>query len=153
MDTERLRPAQVAEREPGAVGPASATSARKPELWIPLGLMAIVGTLGYNFQSVLPLLARFTFDGGPSTYAVLVAAMGLGAIVGALINGARGSVTPMLLVGAATLFGVLSLVAAGAPTLALEVVALAPLGAATVTLAASINSSLQLASSRACAAG
>ena len=55
--------------------------------------MAIVGTLGYNFQSVLPLLARFTFDGGPSTYAVLVAAMGLGAIIGALVNGARGSVT------------------------------------------------------------
>ena len=77
--------------------------------------MAIVGTLGYNFQAVLPLLARFTFDGGASTYAVLVAAMGLGAIVGALINGARGSVTPTLLVGAALVFGVLSLLAAGAP--------------------------------------
>ena len=36
--------------------------------------------------------------------------------------------------------------AAGAPTLALEVAALAPLGAASVMLAASINSSLQLAS-------
>jgi MFS family permease len=108
--------------------------------------MAIVGTLGYNFQAVLPLLARFTFHGGPSTYAVLVAAMGLGAIVGALINGARASVTPALLVGAAIVFGVLSLLAAGAPTLALEVAALAPLGAATVTLAASVNSSLQLAS-------
>jgi MFS family permease len=108
--------------------------------------MAIVGTLGYNFQAVLPLLARFTFHGGATTYAVLVAAMGLGAIVGALINGARASVTPMLLVGAAFVFGVLSLLAAGAPTLALEIAALAPLGAATVTLAASINSSLQLAS-------
>ncbi|HMA27487.1 MAG: MFS transporter, partial [Solirubrobacterales bacterium] len=83
---------------------------------------------------------------GPGTYAVLVAAMGLGAIVGALINGARGSVTPMLLVSAALVFGVLSLLAAGAPSLALEVVTLAPLGAATVTLAASVNSSLQLAS-------
>jgi MFS family permease len=108
--------------------------------------MAIVGTLGYNFQVVLPLLARFTFGGGPSTYAALVAAMGLGAIVGALINGARAKVTPFLLVAAALVFGVLSLLAAGAPTLALEIVALAPLGAATVTLAANINSSLQLAS-------
>src|SRR3954453_17183813 len=72
--------------------------------------------------------------------------MGIGAIIGALINGARESVTPMLLVGAAVVFGVLSLLAAGAPTLALEVAALVPLGAATVTLAASVNSSLQLAS-------
>jgi MFS family permease len=146
MDTERLRPAEVAAPESGAVRAGLRYVRGAPELWIPLGLMAIVGTLGYNFQAVLPLLARFTFDGGPSTYAALVAAMGVGAIVGALVNGARGSVTPMLLVGAAFLFGVLSLLAAGAPTLALEMVALAPLGAATVTLAASVNSSLQLAS-------
>jgi MFS family permease len=146
MDTERLQPSKVAEREPGAVRAGLRYVRRDPELWIPLALMGIVGTLGYNFQAVLPLLARFTFHGGPDTYAVLVAAMGLGAIVGALINGARGSVTPMLLVGAALVFGVVSLLAAGAPTLALEIAALAPLGAATVTLAASINSSLQLAS-------
>jgi MFS family permease len=146
MDTEKLRPSKIAEREPGAVREGLRYVRREPELWIPLGLMAIVGTLGYNFQSVLPLLARFTFHGGPSTYAVLVAAMGLGAIIGALINGARGSVTPMLLIGAALVFGLLSLLAAGAPTLTLEILALAPLGAATVTLAASVNSSLQLAS-------
>jgi MFS family permease len=146
MDTERLRPAEMATREPGAVRAGLRYVRRSPELWIPLGLMAIVGTLGYNFQSVLPLLADFTFHGGPSTYAALVAAMGVGAIVGGLINGARDSVTPMLLVGAAIVFGILSLLAAGAPTLALEIAALVPLGAATVTLAASVNSSLQLAS-------
>jgi MFS family permease len=146
LDTELLRPAEMATRERGAVRAGLRYVRRSPELWIPLGLMAIVGTLGYNFQAVLPLLADFTFHGGPSTYAALVAAMGLGAIVGALINGARESVTPALLVGAAIVFGLLSLLAAGAPTLALEVAALAPLGAATVTLAASVNSSLQLAS-------
>jgi MFS family permease len=146
MDTEKLRPAETVAREPGAVRAGLRYVRRDPELWIPLSLMAIVGTLGYNFQAVLPLLARFTFHGGPSTYAVLVAAMGLGAIVGALINGARGSVTPMLLVGASLVFGIVALFAAGAPTIGLEIAALAPLGAATVTLAASINSSLQLAS-------
>ena len=146
MDTELLRPATVARREPGAVRAGLAYVRRSPELWIPLGLMAIVGTLGYNFQSVLPLLAEFTFHGGPSTYAALLGAMAVGGIIGALVNGARGQVTPMLLVGAALVFGLLSLVAAGAPTLALEIVALAPLGAATVTLSASVNSSLQLAS-------
>jgi MFS family permease len=118
----------------------------EPELWIPLGLMAIVGTLGFNFQAILPLLARFTFDGGPGAYAALVSAMGVGAVIGALVNGARGKVTPLLLAGAAVGFGALSLLAAGAPTLALELLVLAPLGAASVTLAASVNSALQLAS-------
>ncbi len=146
LDTERLQPAAMAPREPGAVRAGLRYVRGEPELWIPLALMAIVGTLGYNFQVVLPLLARFTFHGGPSTYAVLVAAMGIGAIIGALINGARSSVTPMLLIGASLMFGVIALLAAGAPSLALEIAALAPLGAATVTLAASINSSLQLAS-------
>ncbi len=108
--------------------------------------MAIVGTLGFNFQAILPLLARFTFDGGPGAYAALVSAMGVGAVIGALVNGARGKVTPLLLAGAAIGFGALSLLAAGAPTLALELAVLAPLGAASVTLAASVNSALQLAS-------
>jgi MFS family permease len=146
LDTERLQPAEVATREPGAVRAGLRYVRREPELWIPLALMGVVGTLGYNFQAVLPLLAKFTFHGGAATYAVLVAAMGLGAIVGALINGARGKATPMLLIGASLGFGLISLLAAAAPTLALEIAALAPLGAATVTLAASINSSLQLAS-------
>ena len=44
--------------------PACATSARTPELAVPLALMALVGTLGFNFQVVLPLLAKFSFDGG-----------------------------------------------------------------------------------------
>jgi MFS family permease len=146
MDTDELRPSAVAPPQRGAVRAGLRYVRRTPELWIPLGLMAIVGTLGYNFQVVLPLLARFTFHGGADAYAALVAAMGVGAIVGALINGARGSITPMLLVSAAIVFGGLSLLAAGAPTLALEIAVLAPLGAATVTLAANVNSSLQLAS-------
>jgi len=146
MDTEALRASEVVPREPGAVRAGLRYVRSDPDLWIPLALMAIVGTLGFNFQAILPLLARFTFDGGPGAYAALVSAMGIGAVIGALVNGARARVTPLLLAGAAIGFGALSLLAAGAPTLALELVVLAPLGAASVTLAASINSALQLAS-------
>ena len=147
MDTGR--PAsrrEIAPREPGAVRAALRYVRATPDLWIPLALMAIVGTLGFNFQAVLPLLAKFTFEGGAGAYAALVSAMGIGAIVGALATGARGQATPGLLAGAAIGFGALALLAAGAPTMALEVVVLAPLGAASVTFAASVNSALQLAS-------
>ncbi len=146
MDTGALRPAAVARPEPGAVRAGLRYVRATPQLWIPLGLMAIVGTLGFNFQAVLPLLARFTFDGGASAYAALVSAMGVGAVIGALTNGARGTVTPALLAGAAIGFGAVALLAAGAPSIGLEMLLLAPLGAASVTLATSVNSALQLAS-------
>ena len=51
---------------------------------------------------------------------------------------------PGLLVGSALGFGAVALLAAGAPSLQLEVLALVPLGAAGVTFAAGVNSSLQL---------
>ncbi len=146
MDVSTLRPSKVVPREPGAVRAGLRYVRGTPALWIPLALMALVGTLGFNFQSVLPLLAQLSFDGGATAYAVLVSAMGLGAVIGALVTGARNRVSPALLAAAAAAFGVLSLVAAGAPSLALEAVALVPLGAAAVMLASSINSALQLAS-------
>ena len=145
MNPAELRPAPVASRGRGAVRAALGYVARTPALAIPLGMMAVVGTLGYNFQVILPLLARFSFDGGPATYAALAAAMGVGSVAGALVAGARASVGPRLLIAAAFGFGAVALLAALAPTVPLEVAALIPLGAASVTFAAGINSSLQLA--------
>jgi MFS family permease len=145
MQPDELRPAPVAAREPGAVRAAIRYVARTPELAVPLAMMAIVGTLAFNFQTVLPLLARFTFDRGASAYAALLAAMGVGSILGALATGARGRTGPRLLTASALAFGAFSLLASIAPTFALEVVALVPLGAASITFAAGINSQLQLA--------
>ena len=113
MDTGALRPAEIAPREPGAVRAALRYVRATPDLWIPLALMAAVGTLGFNFQAILPLLAKFTFDGGAGAYAALVCAMGVGAVAGALATGARGRVSPGLLAGAAIGFGGLALLAAG----------------------------------------
>jgi MFS family permease len=145
MDPALLRPAAPAGREPGALRAAIGHVRSTPELAVPLGLMALVGTFGLNFQVIVPLLARFTFDGGASAYAALVCAMGAGSVVGALVTGARGR-TGLGVVGASALaFGVLALVAAAMPTLALEMAALALLGVASVTFAASVNSTMQLA--------
>jgi MFS family permease len=112
---------------------------------VPLALMALVGTFGFNFQVVLPLLARFSFDGGPGAYAALVSAMGVGSVAGALVTGAHGRTGPRLVAAAALAFGASALLAAAMPALALEIPMLALLGAAAVTFAATINSSLQLA--------
>jgi MFS family permease len=145
MDPRRLHAAPVAPRERGAIRAGLRYVARTPELAVPLALMALVGTLGFNFQVVLPLLARFSFDGGASAYAVLVSAMGVGSIAGALVYGAHGHTGPRLIAGGALAFGLTALLSAAMPALALEVPALALLGAAAVVFAATINSSLQLA--------
>jgi MFS family permease len=144
MDPDQLQPAPLATRERGAVRAALGYVARTPALAIPLAMMALVGTLGYNFQVILPLLARFSFDGGATTYTALAVAMGAGSVAGALVAGARGRAGPGLLVAAAFGFGAIALVAAAAPNVSLEIAALVPLGAASVTFAAGVNSSLQL---------
>jgi MFS family permease len=145
MDPERLHAAPVAASEPGAIRAGLRYVRGTPELMVPLALMALVGTLGFNFQVVLPLLAKFSFDSGAMTYAVLVSAMAVGSIAGALVNGHRGRTGSRLIAGAALAFGMAALLSAAMPTLAFEIPALMLLGAASVTFAATINSTLQLA--------
>lgn len=145
MSAADLATAPQVERRPGAVREGLRYVARTPALAVPLAMMAVVGTLAFNFQTVLPIMARFTFDGGATAYAALLAAMGAGSIIGALATGARGRVGGGVLVATATAFGALALLAAAAPTFPLEVLALVPLGAASVSFAATVNSQLQLA--------
>ena len=144
LDRSAMSPTKLATREPGAVRSGLRYVKDTPTLAIPLAMMAVIGTLGLNFHVLLPLLARQTFDGGPQTYSGLVIAMGAGAVVGAVLIGARERIGERWLVGSALAFGVFTLIAAAAPTLTLAGAALVPVGAASVTFAAGVNSTLQL---------
>ena len=59
---------------------------RTTGLLVPLLMMALVGTLAYEFQVVLPLLARVSLHGGATTYGFLTSAMGAGAVAGGLLG-------------------------------------------------------------------
>jgi MFS family permease len=145
IDPHRLERTKRQPRERGQLREALRHVRETPELRVPLVVMAVVGTLSFNFQVILPLMARFAFGGGASTYAALTTAMAIGAVGGALAAGTRRRIKPTLLAGAALAFGGFSLAAAGAPTLGAEFIVLAGVGAASVTFSAGINSSLQLA--------
>ncbi|HEY8584035.1 MAG TPA: MFS transporter [Capillimicrobium sp.] len=145
MDPRELRPAPALERERGQLRAALRYVAATPSLRLPLAMMAVIGTLSFNFPTLLPLVARFTFEGGASAYAALTAALAAGSIAGALALGARGAVSDRFLIGAALAFGALTLVAAAAPTYALMLVALVAVGGASVAYAAGTNSAVQLA--------
>ena len=145
MDPELLDTPLPAARAKGELRSALHYVLATPALIIPLAMMAVVGTLSFNFQVLLPLLAHLTWRGDATTYAALTTAMGIGSVGGALAAGARGRVSPALLVGASAGFGLLLLAVAAAPTLELQLAALVVLGALSVTFASGINSSLQLA--------
>jgi MFS family permease len=146
MDRSALLTAPRAERARGEVRLALRHVRSTPALWIPLGAMVVVGTFSFNFQVLMPLLASSTWHGTATTYAAMTMAMGVGSVGGALLTSNLGRVSPRLIVGAATGFGVFELLAAAAPSLPLQILALVPLGAVSVTFAAGVNSSMQLAS-------
>jgi MFS family permease len=117
------------------------------ELRVPLIMMAVIGTLAYNFSVILPLYAHNVFHRGGGTYGALMTAMGIGALVGALTIASRRRPSYQLLVAVGLAFGVLILAVAVAPTLPLTLLLLAPMGGASVMFIATANSLLQLNSS------
>jgi MFS family permease len=117
-----------------------------PELRSTIALVAVVATFGMNLAVVLPLLARFTFHGTAGTYGLLMSAMALGALGGALVAANRTHTDARLRVAMAGAFGALSIVTALAPTLWLAAALLVPTGAAAITFMSLSNSTLQLSS-------
>src|SRR5690606_11430062 len=83
------RPAP-AERGRGQLRDAWRYVRSEPVLSVPLVMMAVVGLFLYEFEVTLPLLARFTFGGDADTFGAMFAAMGIGAVGGALYTATRG---------------------------------------------------------------
>lgn len=118
---------------------------RTPELAAPLLMLALMGCLAWEFQVVLPIVAKETFHGGSQVYGFMTAAMGVGAVTGGLYVAARGRTGMRALVTSSVVFGVAILAAALAPTLWLELLAMLLVGAASVSIMSKGNSTLQLA--------
>ena len=146
METSTLSPSPPAPRERGQLRAGLRYVARTPGLLFPLVMMGLVGTFAYEFQVTLPVVAASVFHGGSRVYGLLVTSMGVGAVVGGLVSATRGRVgiRPMML--ASSIFGVVLVFASMAPLIALEFVALAMVGFASVSFLSMANSTLQLTS-------
>ncbi len=82
-------------------------------------MMAIIGTLTYEFQVSLPLVAEFTFHGTASTYAILMSAQGIGSILGGILLAGQKKASTKILIFAAFLFGIFTCITAVMPSLIL----------------------------------
>jgi len=79
---------------------------RTPNVLWPLVLLAGVGTFGMNFQTLLPLFAKYTLHLEADGFGALFAAMGVGSLIGSLSLAFMGSRRPLvwMIVGGATSF-------------------------------------------------
>jgi MFS family permease len=92
MDGSALHPAEKDRTTSllGGVREAFGVVAASPTLRTVLTVIAIVSTVGFNFNVVLPLLASNRLHVGAEGFGLLSASFGAGAVVGALVVATRG---------------------------------------------------------------
>jgi MFS family permease len=144
MDRTALTPTQPTPRARGQLREGLRYVRSTPALAVPLVMMGIAGCLTYEFQVSLPVMASRGLNVGPTGFGFMTAAMGIGAVAGGLLVAARGKTGLRPLVLSAGGFAAAMALAAAAPDLALELVALALAGAASLTFMSTGNSTLQL---------
>ena len=145
MHRSELFPARPVTRQRGQVRQGLAYVRSTPELLIPLLMIALVGTLAWEFQVSLPLMASKVFGGGAATYGVMASVMGGGAVVGGLVSAARSRPRARALCVAAIGWGSAILAAAFAPSLPLELAAMVFVGYGSITFNSFAKTTLQLA--------
>ena len=136
LDLDLLQPSPPQVRAKGQLREGFRYVRHTPELAVPLAMMAVIGCLAYEFQVVLPQVAKSAFSGNAQAYGFMTATMGLGAVIGGLWTAARGTTGLSALNRAALLFGAAIMLAAIAPTLWTELIALALVGAGSVSFLA-----------------
>jgi len=106
MRTSELRRPPVAAKAKGQVREGLRYARSVPELWVPLMMMVVIGTLAYNFQVVFPLFVEHDLGGTNLTYTLLFSVVSVGALAGALIAARRTRIDIRSVAAAAVGYGV-----------------------------------------------
>ena len=146
MREEAIERSQPEIRRRGQLRQAIAYVAQHPVLRSTLVMSAVIGLFAYEFEVVLPLLARFTFEGDANTFGTMFAAIGIGAVVGGLFVANRGRTSPRAILAAAVGMGVAIAATALAPTIWVAYVTLLTVGVCSSAFLTLSNSVLQLES-------
>ena len=115
MRTRENRPHLVTPRGKGQVREGLRYVRTMPELFVPLVMMAIVGTFAFNFQTVMPLLVKRTLHGTTRTFTLIYSVISIGSLVGALLSARRSSVSVRHIIWSTYAFGASMLLLAITP--------------------------------------
>ncbi len=115
-----------------------------PEVLMALMIVTIVSTFSFNFNVLLPVMAKQTLGGGPEVFGVLTAFFGLGALGGALTSATLGRASWRVLLAGTGGFGLAQLALAPVGGLALASLLLFMTGLSFTLWTSNANSLLQL---------
>jgi MFS family permease len=115
------------------------------DLRVPLLLMAVVGTLSFNFAVLLPLLAERDLGGSDITYTVLTSFFGVGSLIGSLAMARRATIDNRFLGWSAVALGITTTALAFSPTVLVACLILVPAGYAGIGVLSGGNAVLQIA--------
>ena len=115
MNTAELRQAPVTPKGKGQIREGLRYARSIPELWVPLLMMTIIGTLAFNFQTVLPLFATRDLHGDDVTFTWLLSIVSVGSLLAALAAARRTTIDVATLSRNALIFGVAMSLLAIAP--------------------------------------
>jgi MFS family permease len=114
-----------------------------PVIFYTLVMMAIIGTLTYEFSVSLPLLAKFTFHGTATTFALLTASLGIGSVFGGINTASRKKINFGIVTRNAFFFALSVLVFAITPTLTMALIFLIFVGFFSINFLSFANVILQ----------
>lgn len=117
---------------------------RTRDISAPLIMVAVTGTLTWEFPVSLPLITSSTFHGSATTYGVSMSALGVGAVVGGLVAARRRQVTIRALSLSAIAWGGVIFAAALSPVVIALYVAMFGVGACAITFNSAAKTLLQL---------
>jgi MFS family permease len=89
IDSSTVRRSPLVARGKGQVRDGLRYVSQVPVLWISLVMMAIVGTLTFNFGVVFPLFVKRTMGGSTADFTILYSVTSVGSLVGALATARR----------------------------------------------------------------
>jgi MFS family permease len=146
MDSSTFRSVRVA-RAKGQLREGLRYAMSVDDLRVPLALMAVVGTLSFNFVVLLPLLAERDLGGSDVSYTVLTSFFGVGSLIGSLRMARREVIDLRFLGESALLLGVASAALAFAPGIGVAAAVLVVAGYAGIGVLSGGNAVLQVATS------
>jgi MFS family permease len=107
-------------------------------------MLIFVGTFGFNFTVMLPLINRYMLHNGSISLGFLLAALGFGSVISALLIAGRQAATKSMIFGGGACFAVLLGAVALSHWLVLTIVLLIFTGIASTIFQATANTSMQL---------
>src|SRR5438270_2268109 len=144
MRTGELRRVPVTPRGKGQVRAGLRYVRSVPELWLPFVMLAVVGTLSYNFTVVFPLFVEHALHGSDGSYTLVYTVFSAGALVGAVVVADRRKVSVNSIVIGAAAFGFTMLLLAAAPSVALTLPIVALVGFSSIAFMTATTAIVQV---------